>query len=62
MEKPPLSQLEQLKQALDAGLIEQTTFDTAVAGISAQLCGDGAIAQGDNTTAVGRGRVHVHDN
>ncbi len=45
----PDTSLKQLKRALDAGLIDQATFDTAVAGISAQLAGAGAIAQGKNS-------------
>lgn len=43
---------DQLRRALDAGLIDQHTFDTAVAGMAATLTGQGAIAQGQNAQAV----------
>ena len=44
--------LDQLKQALDAGLIDQATFDAATAGINAHLTGGGAIAQGQDALAL----------
>jgi len=53
------SRLEQLKRALAAGLIDQDTFDAAVAGITAQVSGSGAIAQGEGASAVGAGGVGV---
>ena len=57
-EQPPLSRLEQLRRALDAGLIDQDTYDAAVAGMAAQLTGGGAIA-GQDAMAVGVGGVGV---
>ena len=53
------SGLDQLKRALEAGHIDQATFDAAAAGISAQLEGAGAIAQGEGATAVGAGGVSI---
>jgi len=44
-----LTRLDQLKRALDAGLIDRDTFDTAAAAINAQLSGSGAIAQGQES-------------
>ncbi|MBL8297425.1 MAG: SUMF1/EgtB/PvdO family nonheme iron enzyme [Rhodanobacteraceae bacterium] len=51
--------IEQLRRAHDAGLIDQGTFDAAVAALSAQLTGSGAIAQGQDTLAVGAGGVGI---
>lgn len=51
--------LDQLKQALDAGLIDQATFDAATAGINAHLTGGGAIAQGHDATAIGAHAVGI---
>lgn len=51
--------LEQLRRALDAGLIDQDTYDAAVAGITAQLARGGAIAQGQDALAAGAGGVAV---
>jgi hypothetical protein len=45
--------LEQLRRALDAGLIDRATFDAALAGMSADIAGGGAIAQGPSAQAVG---------
>ena len=59
MTEPPPTRLEQLQRALDAGLIDQDTFDAAVAGMTAQVAGGGAIAQGQGATAVGAGGVGV---
>ena len=59
MTQEPLSRLEQLKRALDAGLIDQDTYETAAAGINAQLSGSGAIAHGPGATAVGAGGVGI---
>ena len=53
------ARLEQLKRALDSGLIDQDTFDAAVAGMNAQLVGGGAIAQGRDAIAVGAGGVGI---
>jgi len=60
MTEPQPSRLEQLKRALDAGLIDQDTFDAAVAGMNAKVAGNGAVAQGPGATAVGAGGVGVH--
>jgi len=51
MSQDPLKRLEQLRRALELGAIDQDTFDAAVAAISAQLSGSGAIAQGQGATA-----------
>lgn len=51
--------LEQLRRALEQGLIDRVTYDAAVAGIQAQLDGGGAIAQGTHALAVGAGGVGV---
>lgn len=44
--------LEKLRLALDAGVIDQATFDAASAGLHAQMAGSGAIAQGPDALAV----------
>jgi hypothetical protein len=44
IEEQPPTRLEQLKRALDAGLIDRDTFDTAAATINAHLSGRGATA------------------
>jgi hypothetical protein len=59
MTEPPPSHLEQLRRALDAGLIDRDTYDAAVAAMTAQLAGSGAIAQGQDALAVGAGGVGV---
>ncbi|TVR58137.1 MAG: NACHT domain-containing protein [Candidatus Competibacteraceae bacterium] len=59
MTEPQLSRLEQLRRALDLGAIDQDTYDAAVAGLTAQLTGNGAIAQGPDALAVGAGGVGV---
>src|SRR5919198_3250239 len=59
MTEPQPTHLEQLKRALDAGVIDQDTFDAAVAAVSARLDGSGAIAQGQDALAVGAGGVGV---
>lgn len=55
--------VEQLKKALAAGLIDEKTFDTAVAAIAQALNAkagrDGAIAQGTDAVAVGKGGVLI---
>jgi len=51
--------LEQLERALDAGLIDQDTFDAAVAVMSAELTDPGAITQGQGGTGVGARSVAV---
>jgi formylglycine-generating enzyme required for sulfatase activity len=51
--------IEQLKRALDAGLIDQDTYETAVAAMSAQLNVSGAIAQGQDALSIGAGGVGV---
>lgn len=55
---PPTS-LDQLRRALDAGLIDQSTFDAAAAAIIAQLEGSGAIAHGPGAVAVGAAGASV---
>ena len=62
MTQTQLTRLEQLKRALDARLIDQDTFDTAAAGINAQLSGSGAIAQGQDALAVGARGVGITGN
>ena len=62
MTQAQLTRLEQLKRALEAGLIDQDTFDTAAAGINAQLTGSGAIAQGQDALAVGARGVGITGN
>jgi hypothetical protein len=59
MTTPQDQQLDQLQRALDAGLIDQTTFSAAAAAISAQLAGSGAIAEGEGAFAVGSNGVGV---
>ena len=59
MTEPQPTRLEQLKRALDAGVIDQDTFDAAVVAVSARLDGSGAIAQGQDALAVGAGGVGV---
>ena len=59
MTQDPPTRLEQLKRALDAGLIDQDTYDAAVAAMSAQLSGSGAIAQGDHALAIAPGGVGI---
>lgn len=59
MTEPQPSPIEKLKRALDAGAIDQDTYDAAVAGISAQVAGSGALAQGRGATAIGAGGVGV---
>ena len=51
--------IEQLKRALDAGLIDQDTYETAVAAMNAQLNVSGAIAQGQDALSIGAGGVGV---
>ncbi len=58
-QQPQPSRLEQLKRALDAGVIDQDTYAAAVAGMSAQVAGSGALAQGQQAVAVGAGGVGV---
>jgi formylglycine-generating enzyme required for sulfatase activity len=57
MSQAPPDRIEQLKRALELGAIDHETFDAAVAGITAQLAGSGAIAQGQDALAVGAGGV-----
>jgi len=58
IEQPP-PHLEQLRRALEAGAIDQGTYDAAVAAMNAQVEGGGTIAQGQDATAVGPGGVNV---
>jgi len=51
--------LDQLKRALDAGLIDRQTYEAAIAALNAQLSGSGAIAQGPEALAVGMQGVAV---
>ncbi|MGH8575425.1 MAG: hypothetical protein ACREXJ_00575, partial [Gammaproteobacteria bacterium] len=53
MTQAHLTRLQQLKRALDAGVITQDTFDAAVTAMSAQLSGSGAVAQRQDAVAVG---------
>ena len=59
MTQAPNKSLDQLKRALDAGLIDQATFDAAVSGIGARPASGGAIAQGQNVTALGASAVGI---
>jgi formylglycine-generating enzyme required for sulfatase activity len=59
MTQTPATSLEKLKQALDAGAIDQATFDAAAAGINARLAGSGAIAQGPGAAAGGAGSIVI---
>jgi formylglycine-generating enzyme required for sulfatase activity len=59
MTQEKLTPLEQLKRALDAGVIDQATFNAAAAALNAQLSGSGAIAQGQGASAVGARGVGV---
>lgn len=59
MTQAPATSLDQLKRALEAGLIDQATFDAAAAALSAQVTGGGAIAQGQDALAVGAGGVGI---
>ncbi len=59
MTEPQLTSLDKLKHALELGVIDQDTFDTAAAAINAQLSGSGAIAQGQDALAVGAAGVGV---
>lgn len=59
MTQAHLTRLDQLKRALDAGLIDQDTFDTAAAAINAQLSGGGAVAEGQGAAAVGAAGVGI---
>ncbi len=54
-----LSPLEQLKRALDAGLIDQNTYNTAIAAQAAVVKGDGAVAQAPEAVAAGAAGVGV---
>ncbi len=56
---PPASSLEQLQRALAAGLIDQTTYDAAIAGIQAQADEGSAIAQGSDALDVAASGVAV---
>jgi formylglycine-generating enzyme required for sulfatase activity len=51
--------IAQLQRALDAGVIDQATFEAAVAGLKAHLVGSGAIAQGEDSRAFGERAVAV---
>ena len=59
MTQAPNESLDQLKRVLDAGLIDQATFDAAVSGIDARPASGGAIAQGQNATALGASAVGI---
>jgi energy-coupling factor transporter ATP-binding protein EcfA2 len=51
--------LEQLRAALNAGMIDQATFDAAAAAMTAPAPAGGAIAQGSDTVAVGVGGLNI---
>ena len=53
--------LDQLKAALDAGVIDRDTFET-FAALNPQVSGNGAIAQGRDALAVGAQGVGVRGN
>jgi len=53
------TRIDKLLKALKEGVIDQSTFDTAMAAISGRLTGSGAIAQGDGGMAIGAGGVFV---
>jgi formylglycine-generating enzyme required for sulfatase activity/energy-coupling factor transporter ATP-binding protein EcfA2 len=57
--EPPPTPLDKLKRALDAGSIDQDTYQAAVAGIKAQAAPTAAIAQGQGATALGTRGVVV---
>jgi len=59
MTQVPRTNLDELRALLEAGQLSQATFDAAVTAFSAQLRGDGAIAQGQDALAVGSGGVAV---
>lgn len=50
--------IDGLRRALEAGLIDQPTFDAVAAALGVQLAGSGAIASGHGT-AVGRQGVAI---
>jgi len=58
----PKTRLDQLKHALASGVIDQDTFNAAVAGMSANVSGGGAIAQGAGAQAVGAGGIGIGGN
>ncbi|MGZ8250190.1 SUMF1/EgtB/PvdO family nonheme iron enzyme, partial [Methylomagnum sp.] len=62
MNEEDQKRIAQLRAALDAGLIDQDTYDTAVSPILARLNGGGAIAQGTDAQAVGAGGVGIGGN
>lgn len=51
--------IEALKALLDAGELPQVAYDAAVSAMQAQLTGNGAIAQGEDTVAVGQQGVAI---
>ncbi|MCA9962111.1 MAG: SUMF1/EgtB/PvdO family nonheme iron enzyme [Anaerolineales bacterium] len=54
-------QLAQLKQAYESGILDENTYQAALAGLGASVQ-SGAIAQGDQAVAVGERGVHVAGN
>lgn len=62
MTQAPSTRLEQLRRALEVGAIDQDTFDAAVAALSTQLAGSGAIAQGPGALAVSAAGVSIAGN
>ena len=58
MPEPSPDRLDQLKNALDAGLIDRDTYAAAAAA----LAGNGALAQGPAAAAVGAGGVGIGGN
>jgi predicted NACHT family NTPase len=59
MSQAPRTSYDQLKAALDAGVIDQATFDAATLALNAQQTDSGAIARGQDSLAVGAGGVAV---
>jgi formylglycine-generating enzyme required for sulfatase activity/energy-coupling factor transporter ATP-binding protein EcfA2 len=62
MSRAQQERIEQLKRALELGAIDRETFDAAVAGLTAQLSGSGAVAQGNDVRAVGAQGVAIEGN
>jgi len=55
------SKIEQLQKALDAGIIDEATFQAAMKGINAKLDGSGAQALGEKAKAAGEGGFVADD-
>ncbi len=53
------TRIDKLLKALKDGVIDQSTFDTAMAAITGRLTGSGALAQGEGSMAIGSGGISV---